>query len=213
VPTVQWELIFGWLAAAIFVSRLMPQPWQLWRTKVTAGVAWLGVANAVVSTAGWLIYGLAVGNPILWVPSLVALVPELITLALVGVRPPDARQALLFTCWAAAVGLAYPLGGATLLGGVIGVGVLMGVLPHVVVALRSSWLAGVARRTWQIALVDGALWGAYSIWSKEPLTAFYGAVMVSGSAVVLWRLHVTGGRGARSGVPAAVVVGTHTNDV
>jgi uncharacterized protein with PQ loop repeat len=210
---VQWELIFGWLAAAIFVSRLVPQPWKLWRTKVTVGVAWLGVANAVVSTTGWLIYGLAVDNPILWVPSLVALAPELITLALVGMRPPDARQALLFACWAGAVGLAYPLGGAALLGGVIGVGVLMGVLPHVVVALRSSWLAGVARRTWQIALVDGALWGAYSISSREPLTAFYGAVLVSGSVVVLWRLHVTGGRDGSSGVPATVVVGTNSNDV
>jgi uncharacterized protein with PQ loop repeat len=210
---MQWELIFGWSGAAIFVARLVPQPWKLWRTKVALGVAWLGVANAVASTVGWLIYGLAVSNPILWVPSLVALVPEVITLALVGLRPPDARQALLFAGWAGAVALAYPLGGAALLGGVIGIGVLMGVLPHVVVALRSDRLAGVARRTWQIALVDGAVWGAYSIWSKEPLTAFYGLVLVSGSLVVLWRLHVTGGRDVASGLPAGVAVGSHTNDV
>lgn len=188
---MNWEAVFGWSGAAIFVARLVPQPWKLYRSGIRVGVAWLGLVNAVISTTGWLIYGLAVGNPVLWVPSLVALVPEIVTLALLGFRPPDARQAAMALGWASAIALAFPLGGAPLLGAVIGVGVLTGVLPHVIVAVRSDRLTGVARRTWQIALVDGAVWGTYSLWSREPLTAFYGVVLVSGSIVVLWRLRVT----------------------
>lgn len=208
---MQWEWIFGWSGAAIFVARLLPQPWRLWRTHVRLGVSWLGVANAIASTVGWLIYGLAVDNPILWVPSLVALFPEVATLALVGLRPPDRRQTVLFALWAGVVAVAYPLGGVAVLGSVIGIGVLMGVLPHVVVALRSDRLTGVAPRTWQVALLDGAIWGAYSLWSREPLTAFYGVVLVTGSIVVLWRLHVIGGGRPPSEIPAVRSVGAHAH--
>lgn len=208
------EDVVGWLGAVIFVVRVCPQPLHIWRTGERAGVAWLGTANAISSTVGWLVYGVAVGRPILWVPSLVALVPEVVTLALLGLRPPDRRSALAWSAWALAVGLAYPLGGTTLLATVIGFGVVMGVWPHVFAALTHDRLDGVAARTWQIALLDAALWGTYGFASGEPLTAFYGVVLGSGAAVILWRLRVTRARRrAVSELEPVGPVGAHVHDV
>jgi uncharacterized protein with PQ loop repeat len=212
---VQLDVLFGWLGGAIFVARLVPQPWRIWRTGASDGVSWLAVANGIVSTSGWLAYGVAVGRPVLWVPSLVALVPEVVTLVLLGARPPDARRALLFGGWLATVALAWPIGGDALLGAVIGLGVLMGVMPAVVAAVTGDRLDGIARRTWQIALLDAALWGAYGLGTSEPLTTFYGIVLGAGSLVILWRLRVTRLAAARraSEVPTVGAVGTDPHDV
>jgi hypothetical protein len=153
-----------------------------------------------------------VERPVLWVPSLVALVPEVVTLALLGLRPPDRRSLAWFAAWTTTVAVAYPLGGAAALGTVIGFGVLMGVVPHVVVALTHEHPDGVAARTWQIALLDAALWGTYGFATAEPLTAFYGVVLTTGSVVILWRLRRTGA-GVGSQVPAVRAVGAHAHDV
>jgi hypothetical protein len=207
--------LIGWLGGVIFVARLCPQPLHIRRTGQRAGVAWLGTANGIVSTSGWLAYGIAVDRPVLWVPSLVALVPEVVTLALLGLRPPDRRSALLLAVWTLAVGLAYPLGGSTLLATVIGFGVVMGVAPHVAAALTHERLDGVAARTWQIALLDAALWGTYGFATGEPLTAFYGVVLGVGAATILWRLHTTRRAAALevSELEAVGPIGPHVHDV
>jgi hypothetical protein len=201
--------LFGWVGGLIFVTRLVPQPWRLYRLDARAGVSWLGTTNAMVSTLGWLVYGIGVGQPVLWVPSLVALVPEAATVTLLGWRPPSRRDGMLFAGWAVLVLGAWPLGGRVALGTVIGIGIVAGVTPHVLTVLRSDRLDGVARRTWQIALVDAALWGAYSVSAREPMTGFYAIVLGLGAAVILWRLRV----GGRSGVPAVRAVGAHSYDV
>ena len=208
------EVLFGWLGGLIFVLRLVPQPVRIWRTGVRDGVSWLATANGIVSTSGWLAYGLLVERPVLWVPSIVALVPELCTLLLLGVRPPDRRQFAMFAGWLALVALSYPIGGVAALGGMIGLGVVVGVTPAVITALRSDRLEGIARRTWQIALLDAALWGAYGFGTAEPLTAFYGIVLGSGAAIILWRVAVTSRRAvAASEAPAVGDVGAHRDGV
>jgi hypothetical protein len=201
--------LFGWIGGVIFVARLVPQPWRLHRHDARSGVSWLGTTNAMASTAGWLVYGVGVREPVLWVPSLLALVPEAATVALLGWRPPSRRDGLLFAAWAVVVLAAWPLGGQIALGTVIGIGIVAGVTPHVATALRSDDLAGVARRTWQIALLDAALWGAYSIGAREPMTAFYSIVLGLGATVILGRLHAAG----RSEVPPIRAVGANAYDV
>ena len=212
---MQIEVLFGWLGGLIFVLRLVPQPLRLWRTGVRDGVSWLATVNGIVSTSGWLAYGVLVERPVLWVPSIVALVPEVVTLVLLGVRPPDRRQFVMFLGWFILVALAYPVGGVAALGGMIGLGVVVGVTPAVVTALRNDNLEGIARRTWQIALLDAALWGAYGFGTAEPLTAFYGIVLGTGASIILYRVAVTSRRSAAvaSEAPAMGQVGTHTDGV
>jgi uncharacterized protein with PQ loop repeat len=216
---VAWGDVFGWIGAVIFVARLLPQPWKMYRYGVRDGVSWLGTANATVATTGWLIYGLGVGEPVLWVPSLVALVPEVAAVTLLGWRPPSRRDAAIWTGWMLLVVLAWPLGGRLALGAVIGIGIVAGVVPHVVTVLRSPNVDGVAKRTWQIALLDAALWGAYSIGAREPMTGFYAIVLGGGAAVILWRLSTVDRVGhavvatSASDVPAVGPIGAHANDV
>jgi hypothetical protein len=207
---VAWGDVFGWIGAVIFVARLVPQPWRMYRSGLRDGVSWLGTANAMVSTTGWLIYGLGVDEPVLWVPSLVALVPEAAAIALLGWRPPSRRDALIWLGWMATVIVAWPAGGRLALGTVIGVGIVAGVAPHVVTALRSDRLDGIAKRTWQIALLDAALWGLYSIGAREPMTGFYAIVLGGGALIILSRL-ATVRRGSE--VPAVGPVGAHAYDV
>ena len=205
-----WGDVFGWVGAVIFVARLLPQPWRMHRHGVTAGVSWLGTANAMVATTGWLIYGLGVDEPVLWVPSLVALVPEAVAIGLLGWRPPSRRDALVWVGWMVLVVGAWPLGGRVALGSVIGVGIVAGVAPHVLTVLRSDRLDGVATRTWQIALLDAALWGGYSIGAREPMTGFYAIVLGGGAIVILSRLAAVR---RRSEVPAVGPVGAHAYEV
>ncbi len=180
--------LFGWLAGVIFVSRLIPQPLKIWQTGERAGVSWLALANGIVSTGGWFAYGLMVDRPVLWVPSLVALVPEVVVLLLLGIRPPDRRSFLAWLAWASAVGIAWPIAGEVGLGTVIAFGVVVGVVPAVVAALRTDRPTGIAVRTWQIALLDAVLWGTYGIATNEPLTTFYGIVLTAGATIILVRV-------------------------
>jgi uncharacterized protein with PQ loop repeat len=180
--------LFGWLAGVIFVSRLIPQPLKIWRTGERAGVSWLALANGIVSTAGWLAYGLMIDRPVLWVPSLVALVPEVVVLVLLGLRPPDRRALLAWLAWAGAVLVSWPIAGEAGLGTVIAFGVVVGVVPAVIAALRTDRPTGIAVRTWQIALLDAVLWGTYGIATSEPLTTFYGIVLTTGATIILVRV-------------------------
>lgn len=183
-------LLAGWIGAATFLGRLTPQTVRLWRTRDAAGVSWLASANQVGSSLAWTIYGLGVGELVLWLPALAALVPSTATLLLVG-RPPDRRSALSAAAWLVAVVIAWPLGGQPALATVISVGIVLVVAPQVLLAARSDRLDGLSAPTWRVAFADAVLWGTYGFGSGEPMTAAYGVVLGSAALFILGRLRTT----------------------
>jgi uncharacterized protein with PQ loop repeat len=176
----------GWLGATVFVARQLPQAARLLRTGESAGVSKLGAVNAVSNTAGWLAYGLAVDEIILWGPCLLALPVELVVVRLIR-EPMGGRERLIAVGWATALALSWPVGGRAALAALMGIGILAGTVPHVVAAVRSRSLAGVEPRTWRIAIVDGTLWGGYGISIGDPLVIFYFVVLVGSALVILSR--------------------------
>jgi uncharacterized protein with PQ loop repeat len=180
----------AWIGGAIFVARLSPQPIKLWRHRNEAGVSWLAAVNTLTTTLGWTIYGLGVDEFVIWFPTLFAFVPEVATIALLGVRPSSRRDARLAALWLTAVLVAWPLGGRAGLGAVMAVGVLAGVVPQVLTALTSNDLSGLAKRTWHFALVDAALWGTYAASVADLAIGFYAIVLLTGAVVILVRLRV-----------------------
>ena len=183
----------GLLGGVIFVIRLAPQPWKLWRHKRSDGVSWLGTANAVTASIGWLIYGIATDQIALWVPVVGAVPLEFATLTLLGWRPPNRRSLLICAGWAGVVALSWLLGGTTGLALFIGFGVLPIVVPQVLAAFSTN-PEGVAKRTWQIGLADATLWGVYAALTGDTAIILYVVVLGLGSVLILWRLAQVAGR-------------------
>lgn len=183
-------LLAGWIGALTFLGRLTPQTVRLWRTRNAAGVSWLASANQVGSSLAWTIYGLGVGELVLWLPALIALVPSTATVLLVG-RPPNRKTLLGALAWFVAVVCAWPLGGRAALATVIGVGIVLVVAPQVLLAARSDRLAGISAPTWRVALADAVLWGTYGLGTGEPMTAVYGIVLGASAIFILARLRIT----------------------
>lgn len=193
-------LLAGWIGALTFLGRLTPQTVRLWRSRNPAGVSWLASANQVGSSLAWTIYGLGVGELVLWLPALIALVPSTATLLLVG-RPPDRRSMTIAVVWFVAVVVAWPLGGRPLLAAVIAAAIVLVVAPQVLLAARSDRLDGLSAPTWRVAFADAVLWGTYGFGTGEPMTAVYGVVLGSAAIFILSRLRIT-----RTGREPAIVV-------
>lgn len=195
-------LIAGWIGALTFLGRLTPQTVRLWRWRNTAGVSWLASANQVGSSLAWTIYGLGVGEVVLWLPALVALVPSTATVVLIG-RPPDRRSAVIAAGWLVAVVVAWPLGGQRLLAAVIAAAIILVVAPQVRLAARTDRLDGISASTWRVALADAVLWGTYGFGTGEPMTAAYGVVLGGAALFILTRLRATRTARAVASVEAA----------
>ena len=67
--------VLGIVASAVFLARLTPQPVRLARSGVADGVSPLAALNAVIAALAWLVYGLVADDPVVWIVSLVAVVP------------------------------------------------------------------------------------------------------------------------------------------
>lgn len=187
------------LASGVFLVRLLPQPVRLVRHQVDAGVSPLSAMNALIADLAWLAYGLWAGIPAVWIVSVLALLPEVWTVALLRrkTRPVELGIAAL---WAGAILLSAPLG---LLAAALGVGVLVTQGPQVLMALREDDLRGIAPATWRLALADAICWGAYGWAIGDPALLGYFAVLSTSAVIVLVRLRVTAGRAAVSLAPAS----------
>ncbi len=189
----QW---IGWLAAAAFFARLLPQPLKLWRTGLPQGVSALAALNNVVTDVGWLLYGVASSTTQVWLTASVALVPGIWTVVLLRSHTTT-RQVALAGVWLGVVGITLPLG---LVGGVLAVSVLVNHGPQVWTVLREDDLSGVAVTTWRLAILDATLWGLFGAIGDEVDGALvgYGVVLLLTAIVVLVRVAVSGGQSAGS---------------
>jgi uncharacterized protein with PQ loop repeat len=190
----------GWIASAVILVRLLPQPVRLVRTGVAAGVSPLAALNAVVTTVGWTVYGFAADLPIVWIVSVVALVPSMWTVALLVPRTTR-RDVATASLWAATLVAAALVGvGAA----AMSLGVLVSQGPQVVRAVRESDLSGVAPATWWLSLLDAATWGAYGVAVADGALMGYGVVLATASLVVLGRIAWTRGHGRTEAHPDAL---------
>ena len=187
----------GWIASAVILARLLPQPVRLVRTGVAAGVSPLAALNAVITTIGWAVYGLSADLPIVWIVSVVALVPSLWTVVLLVPRTTR-RDVLSASLWAATLLAAGAIG---IGGAAMSLGVVVSQGPAVVRAVRESDLSGVAPATWWLSLLDAVTWGAYGIAVADGALMGYGVVLATASVIVLARIAWTRGHGRTEAHP------------
>ncbi|MCU0269238.1 MAG: PQ-loop repeat-containing protein [Acidimicrobiales bacterium] len=179
--------LLGWLASAVFLVRLLPQPIRLWRTGTPQGVSPLAAMNSALSDLAWLLYGLGAGLVPVWLVAVLALPPGIWTVVLLR-RRTSRGDLLLAGLWLATILVAAYTGGLVAL---LGVSVLVNQGPQVLEALRSDDLRGVAAPTWWIALADATLWGSYGVVVGDAAVVAYGVVLFACATTILVRLWVT----------------------
>lgn len=175
------------LASVVFLIRLLPQPVRLARRGATDGLSPLAAINALVSAVAWTAYGAVAHLPVVWVVSLLAMIPCTWQVVLLWHRTTRADLA-----WGGA--FAATVVGAGLvghLGFVLGGTVLVTTGPQVRAALVSSDLSGVAPATWRIALVDAVSWGLYGLVIRDGALIGYFVTLLVASLVVLARISWT----------------------
>ena len=171
-------------ASIVFILRLLPQPLRLARLGVADGVSPLASLNGLVATSAWLAYGLARGLPVVWIVSVIAVVPGAWTVVLLR-----SRTRWTDVAWAAAwVATLVVAGAGGLFAAALGVGVVVTQGPQVVRALRSTELGGLAPATWWVSLLDASTWGAYGIALGDAALMGYAVVLGSAALIVLGRI-------------------------
>jgi uncharacterized protein with PQ loop repeat len=177
----------GLLASGVFLVRLLPQPVRLARTGVASGVSPLAALNSMLTMIAWVSYGLIAGLPLVWVVSVVALVPGVWTVLLLR-RDATRRDLTWAGAWLAVQVLAAATG---LLVAVLAAGVVVTQGPQVLRAVRESDLTGLATATWWLSLLDASTWGAYGLAVGDAALVAYGVVLASSACIVLGRIRVT----------------------
>lgn len=152
------------------------------------GVSAMAALTMVVSVCAWLIYGVIAGLLVVWVVSVVALVPAVWTVALLRrqVGIPDAAAALAMAAVIVAAGITGTLAG------VLAGSVLVTSGPQVWKAVRQRDLSGIAPATWRIAIADALSWGAYGFVIHDPALQGYCVVLLASAIIVLGRLRWVG---------------------
>lgn len=72
--------IFGWAAACFTTISSIPQAIKVIRSHKTGGISLLMYVFFTLGIAFWIVYGLMINNPIIWVTNTVTLVFSVITL-------------------------------------------------------------------------------------------------------------------------------------
>jgi uncharacterized protein with PQ loop repeat len=175
------------VASAVFLVRLLPQPVRLARTGHAAGVSALAALTSVLTTLGWLAYGLWARLPVVWGVSVVALVPGIWTVVLLR-RETTRMDVAAAGSWLGVQVVAALTG---LFAAVLAAGVLVTQGPQVLKSLRESDLSGIAPATWWISLLDAATWGAYGVAIGDAALMGYGVVLSGSAVIVLGRIHWT----------------------
>lgn len=189
---MEWAEILGWLGSALFLARLVPQPLRIWRTGISHGVSAQAAINASVSDAGWLVYGLAAGLPPVWACTVLAIPLDLWSAWLLR-KKASPRSFVSASMWGLVMVGAWIVGREVALGTVLGFSVLINHAPQVWTALTAKELGGIAPATWYFALADAALWGGYGVVVRASGLIMYGAVLLTSSIIVLYRLWRVGG--------------------
>jgi uncharacterized protein with PQ loop repeat len=194
--TVTATSLLGLVASVVFIARLMPQPVRLARSGVADGVSPLAALNAVVVAVAWVVDGLIAGLPVVWVVSVVAMVPGAWAVVLLRehIRPTDLVCA---GAWIAALLIALATG---TFAGMLGVGVVVTQGPQVWRAVREDDLDGLSPATWWLSILDAVTWGAYGLAVGHAALVGYAAVLSASAVTVLVRIWWT--RRSSAAVPA-----------
>lgn len=180
------------LATLFAFITLIPQIVKLWRTRNADGVSATWASLGATSNAAWVAYLTSQG---LWLalPSTVFMsVFFAITVGLIGwTGRPSARPILLGFGWGLVLTLVGIVGGWASLGLLLGVSFGVQAAPTVYTAFRTWAPSGISPGTWQLTLVEGALWLIYGLGYRDLAVIMFGILSSITAILVMSRYYST----------------------
>lgn len=181
---MELEFVLVAVAVVLAFSQPIPQIVRLVRSGSIAGVSatttWLGL----VINLAWATYGVARDLPSVAVLSLVYVAGYTAVAALL-VRGGNRGGAAMGLGAGAAFAVIALLAGWATLGTVLALVVGAQFVPQVLEAWRSTDLTALAPGTYVVSAIDGVIWGAIGLVSKDAPLVLYGVVMVTVAVLVL----------------------------
>lgn len=181
--------IFIMVGTAIGLTRALPQLVRLCRTRNAHGVSADSAGTTSVMSFGWTAYGVLTGQVAVVLASSVAAVMFCLVMVValrLGRPVSELRTAPVWLFVLAAAGLT---GGATGLGLLLPVSVLVANVPQLLVAWRERDLSGLSLGTWVLSMIEASVWGAYGLLAGDrPILVANTLHGVTSAGIVLLRL-------------------------
>lgn len=203
----------GLVAALIGVVTGVPQVVRLLRSSDARGLSYSSAVLGVLSSAGWLTYGLLVLDAAQLVANVPGLACAVTTVVLCArrLRLPLRHAAAAALVWVPVLAGAQLLGGASAVGVAATVVSLVKMLPQVRTVLRREPLHGLAPATFVLTQVSATLWTVYGVATVQGSVVVCSAVSAFLAGVVLSRrcpprVVVRALHGGRYGVPGRLLV-------
>jgi uncharacterized protein with PQ loop repeat len=185
---MSFTFAFMVVGTAIGLVRALPQLVRLVRTRDPHGVSVDTAATSSVVSMGWAAYGHLTGQSAVALASASSAVMfALVTIVALrlGRSPRELRAApvwLLVLIAATAIG-------ATGLGVVLPVSVLVANVPQLWVAWREPDLTGLSLGTWLLSFFEAVVWGAYGLVSRDPTLIVHSTLyLITSGGIIALRL-------------------------
>ena len=180
-------VLLGAAGTLIGLVRALPQFVRLFRTRDAHGVSLDSAATSSIVSFGWATYGVLTEQlPVTLATGSSGVVFAFITvLALrLGRRPSEFRAAPV---WFVVLAVAVAGAGATGLGVLLPVSVLVANGPQLLVAFREADLTGLSAATWSLSSSDGAVWLTYALVTGDRAILVFGILQLTTSAAIVVR--------------------------
>ncbi|MFP5299076.1 MAG: PQ-loop domain-containing transporter [Actinomycetota bacterium] len=177
----------GALGTFIGLVRALPQLARLLRVRDTHGVSLDTAATSSIVSFGWVTYGVLTDQPaVVLATGASGVVFALVTVFALrfGRRISEWRAAPL---WLVVLVIFGAAGGASGLGLILPLSVLVANLPQLLVAYRERNLTGLSLPTWLLSMSDGAVWLAYSLVTGDRAILVFGILQLTTSAAIVIR--------------------------
>lgn len=191
--SVSLATLVGLAGALLAFAYTVPQMRKLARTETAAGVSVAALANSTISGVAWTVFGVAVHEVWVVLPSLLALPGTAGALVLAWRRGGNRDRLWLPVAWTSTIVLMtalVPVLGSRPIVVVLGCSIALMVGPAAVTAWRSHDVSAIAASGWAMLIVDAVLAGAYGVLADIDANLIYALVATTGAALILSRLAV-----------------------
>jgi len=176
--------ILGTIGMLVGLIRAVPQLVRLLRAREALCVSVDSAGTSSVVSFGWMTYGILTNQPyVSYATGSSGIVFAMITFAALRFGR-SAREFRIAPFWLMVMLTANLVAGKNGLGVVLAISVLAANIPQLWVAYKEVNLADLSLGTWLLSLIDGLIWGIYSLLMKDVSIMSYGFFQFTTSGLI-----------------------------
>ncbi|MBC8330820.1 MAG: hypothetical protein H8E28_02455 [Anaerolineae bacterium] len=177
--------ILGAVGTLVGLVRAMPQLVRLLRAREAFGVSVDTAGTSSIVSFGWAAYGILTRQPyVSFATGSSGVVFAIITFAALRFGR-SVREFRIAPVWIMVLLLVGLLTGKTGLGIALSISVLAANIPQLWIAYKEGNLADLSLGTWILSIIDGMVWGAYSLLQQDISIMAYGFFQLTTSGLIV----------------------------